>query len=126
MRIGVETIARVYIEAKRALFIATNDFAPGRKMAQAEEEIRFLIDLGPAATPERLHEFWLARKRRNGWSWGIRRDFQLRTHDRMVPWEDLPEIHQAKYRLLVAVVAALAPAECGGSEAGSFVSEARA
>jgi hypothetical protein len=59
------------------------------------------------ATPEQLHESWLAQKASEGWVYGERKDSVNKTHPCLVPYGQLPADQQRKDALFQAVVQAL-------------------
>ncbi len=46
----------------------------------------------------REHERWLAERKRNGWTYGPKRDNARKRHPLMIPWEDLKESDKQKDR----------------------------
>jgi hypothetical protein len=60
-------------------------------------------------TPGAQHDAWMAAKRRDGWSYGSKKNAELKTHPSLVPFDQLSETEQRKDALLIAVVRALAP-----------------
>lgn len=50
----------------------------------------------PSITPEGLHASWLAAKEAGGWSYGERKDADLKQHPCMVPYSALPAHQRAK------------------------------
>lgn len=47
-------------------------------------------------TPSQLHDMWVAEKRSQGWTYGVEKDFQKRTHPCLVVYSDLLEEHRIK------------------------------
>ncbi|NRQ35996.1 hypothetical protein HII36_29805 [Nonomuraea sp. NN258] len=104
--------ARICHEANRALQLATGDpdpsehweYAPGwqRDSAVAGVEVA-----QRGATPEELHEAWAERKRAEGWTYGVFKDDEDKTHPCLVPYADLPPEQRLKDVLFAAIVKAV-------------------
>lgn len=117
--LGVDDIAAICHEANRALCAAAGDHsqvawgdAPQWQRDAAVEGVRgHLIH---ARTPEGSHELWCDQKRREGWTYGPRKDSVARTHPCLVPYDQLPPEQRAKDHLFAGIVAALKPF-CGAS-----------
>jgi hypothetical protein len=60
-------------------------------------------------TPGAQHDAWCASKRRDGWTWGERKDATKKTHPSLVSFDALPEAEKKKDEILISVVQALAP-----------------
>ena len=108
-------IAKVCHEANRALCAGLGDNsqlpwedAPQWQRDSAVNGVRFNME-NPDAPASASHDSWLEEKRVNGWSWGLEKDAELKTHPCYVPYEELPKEQQAKDHLFKATVAALAP-----------------
>jgi hypothetical protein len=63
----------------------------------------------PGLTAARSHKLWAERMRAEGWTYGEVKDPERRTHPALVPFGELPVGQQAKDRLFIAIVRALAP-----------------
>lgn len=110
----VEQIARVCHEANRAYALATGedpavvfpswDMAPEAIKESARVGVRAALE---GATPEALHESWLATKERDGWKFGPLKNLETREHPCMVPYCDLPPIQRRKDALFQSIVTAL-------------------
>lgn len=109
----IESIARVCHEANRALQIETGDpavsppwdEAPEWQRTSAVEGVQHAID---GATPEELHEEWVAAKVRDGWRYGEVKDAEAKTHPCIADYETLPAEQRAKDDLFQGIVRALA------------------
>lgn len=55
-------------------------------------------------TPKESHNLWMAEKKANGWVHGLVKDFVLKTHPCMVPYEMLPKAQQVKDELFATIV----------------------
>jgi hypothetical protein len=53
-------------------------------------------DEHPDMTPEQNHENWMQMKISQGWKYGPIKDFDLKTHPDLVPFNQLPEIEKRK------------------------------
>lgn len=59
------------------------------------------------ATPEELHEAWCSDKVADGWSFGLMKSAEQKTHPCLLPYSELPEVQKVKDRLFAAIVVAL-------------------
>jgi hypothetical protein len=59
------------------------------------------------ATPQSLHESWMAERTRQGWVYGAVLDRTAKIHPNLVPYDQLPPAQRLKDRLFLAVVRAL-------------------
>ena len=50
----------------------------------------------PNMTPEESHNNWMKMKASQGWVYGPIKDFLMKTHPDMVPYNELPEVERAK------------------------------
>ena len=111
-----EDIARVAHDANRALQITQGDSvpsppwddAPEYQVRQAVAGVKELLT-NPGLSAEQSHSMWCVRMWADGWVWGEVKDQELRTHPTLLPYAALPDGEQAKDRLFVAIVRALAP-----------------
>ncbi len=114
----VTICARAAHEANRAYCVALGDETqPPWEQLSAElqdstrEGVRRAID---GATPEQLHESWVANRTASGWIRGVAKDNVGRTHPNLVPYAELPAAQKAKDELLQSVVkATLAALQAG-------------
>jgi hypothetical protein len=53
-------------------------------------------DEHPGMTPEQNHENWMKMKISQGWKYGPVKDFNLKTHPDLVPFDKLPDIEKRK------------------------------
>ena len=58
-------------------------------------------------TPEEQHVSWVRSKKAQGWSRGLKIDYDAKTHPDMVPWTLLPDAQKAKDYLFLAIVLGL-------------------
>jgi hypothetical protein len=110
-----EAVAAICHEANRSYCGALNDFGQ-EKWTQAPEWQRQSAIAGvifhlanPSASPAASHENWLAEKERDGWTWGAKKDPELKQHPCMVPFEQLPISQQVKDHLFRGIVHTLRP-----------------
>lgn len=80
----------------------TWESAPEWQKASARAGVRAALD--PAQTPEKSHESWMAQKAAEGWTWGPKKDPDLKTHPCMVSYDQLPESQRLKDTLFLTVV----------------------
>jgi len=57
--------------------------------------IRFQ-DENPDNTPEQNHDNWVRMKISQGWKYGKSKDFAMKTHPDLLPFDALPEIERKK------------------------------
>ena len=110
-------IARVCHEANRAYCDALGDpsqpgqpawdEAPDWQVDSAIKGVEFQL-ANPGASASASHDSWLAQKEREGWKYGRVKNPEKKEHPCMVPYDQLPPEQQAKDRLFVAIVRALA------------------
>jgi hypothetical protein len=104
-----DEIARVVHESQRALQYIQGDPNPAPPWDAADWEMQLSCIAGVqsarnGASPELLHQDWLARKLNDGWRFGQVKDAQAKTHPCMVLYADLPEHQKEKDRLFTAIV----------------------
>lgn len=99
-------------EANRVYCESTGDMsqplwrdAPEWQQQSAYKGVLHIIE-NPNTTPEESHVNWLKEKTADGWVYGEVKDPDEKTHPCMVPYKDLPEHHQVKDALFIAVVRA--------------------
>lgn len=109
-----EEIALVCHEANRAYCLVAGDRsqprwedAPDWQRQSAIEGVKALV-AEPSLSPADLHERWRAHKAKDGWTYGLIKDADKKTHPCMVPFYELPEMQQRKDELFQAVVRVLA------------------
>lgn len=59
------------------------------------------------ATPEENHQTWLDTKISQGWKYGEKKDFKMKTHPDIVPFDELPQIEKNKDIMDVTMLKAL-------------------
>lgn len=105
-----EEIAQLAHEANRAYCAAMGDTShpawaeipPYQKesLLAGVEQIRE----HPETTPEESHEHWRAGMLEAGWSWGPKKDLDLKLHPCIMPYANLPHEQRVKDYLFGAVV----------------------
>lgn len=68
--------------------------------------VKFRVD-NPNAGHDAQHNAWMADKIANGWTYGLKKDAEAKTHFCIVPFDQLPEFQQKKDALFCAIVDAL-------------------
>lgn len=107
---AINDIARVCHEANRAWCIANRDFsqpswddAPEWQKESAMNGVLF-NQANPEAGDSASHDNWMAEKLADGWSWGIIKDAEIKTHPCIVPFDQLPREQQIKDAIFRAIV----------------------
>jgi len=54
------------------------------------------LEENPECTPEENHNNWMKEKIRQGWVYGDVKDFELKTHPDLIPFDELPVVEQRK------------------------------
>jgi len=115
-QLDITDIAQVIYAANRELQVIFGDPEPSPDWYDAPEYQRretiasaaeALAD--PGRTPEQNHQGWMDRLQADGWHYGETKDPEAKTHPCLVPFDELPEEQQAKDRLFLAIIRALAP-----------------
>jgi hypothetical protein len=103
-------LARVAHEANRAYCKSIGDPVPP-DWDDAPIGIRTSIYAGalgvianPGITPEQSHEAWIAHKLMEGWRYGEVKSYEDKTHQNMVPWQDLSPEQRFKDVLFTTII----------------------
>jgi RyR domain len=110
----IEKIARVCHEANRGWCAAHGDHsqvtweeAPQWQRESSIDSVKFAL-ANPNVPDSGQHDSWMKLKLSEGWRYGKTKDALAKTHPSLVPFEQLPAPEQAKDRLFMAIVKALA------------------
>lgn len=109
-----EQIARVCHEVNRAYCESLGDMSQ-TDWEDAPQWLRESVMMGVNlhsdnnVDPQARHESWVAQKVAEGWVYGPVKDPKAKTHHCIVPFDMLPQTHQAKDFIFRAVVHALRP-----------------
>lgn len=57
--------------------------------------------------PRELHESWMESKIAEGWKYGLKKDYNKKTHPCIVPYDELPDDQKIKDDMFLAVVKSL-------------------
>lgn len=114
---SVEQIARICHETNRAYCITIGDKSqkpwvqakPWQRQS-ARDGVSFFLK-NPNATPEALHEQWMASKIRDGWKFGPYKDEVKKEHPCLVSYPRLPAEQRRKDYLFRAIVTAFLQTE---------------
>lgn len=105
---AVEVAARAAHEVNRAITEANGDKpqphwedAPGYMRSESRHGVEQVVRTGRSS-----HESWVAKKRRDGWTYGRREDPKRKEHPDMVPASKLPPAEKAKDEAFTAVAKA--------------------
>ena len=77
--------------------------APGWQKKSALEGVQAALG-DPEWTPEKSHEQWMRQKEAEGWTYGLNKDAEAKTHPCMLPYDKLPQSQRVKDHLFLAVV----------------------
>lgn len=60
-------------------------------------DVKLPVELEPLVEKmaKNVHEVWAAARLAEGWTYGLKRNDELKTHPCLVPYEDLPEEEKA-------------------------------
>src|SRR5688572_9820979 len=109
---ALTVIARVVHESIRAFQSALGEaeVPAWSEAGEMQEWTREAVNFALAnPTPGAQHEAWCESKRRDGWTWGERKDAAQKTHPSLVSFDALPASERKKDEIRIAVVQALAP-----------------
>ncbi len=108
----IEACARAAHEANRAFCIAIGDDSHPHWEHAPEWHHRSLrvgvMGAISGATPEQLHQSWMAEKLAAGWCWGPTKDPVAKRHPDLLPYGSLPAEQKAKEAIFWDVVRAVA------------------
>lgn len=114
-KLTIEDVARIAYDANRRLnIVAGNVDYPTWDDVAPEDRLMFLEGVrGQWANPNRsakqVHDYWMDDRIANGWKYGETRDFHLKTHPSLIPFEEISVLEQVKDTLFTNMVAALMP-----------------
>jgi hypothetical protein len=110
MRITGKMIAEIAHEANRVLQRELGeevnpcwDEASEHLKDSILDGVRYALS---GATPRQSHENWLKFKEADGWTYGLEKDFEEKTHPCMVPYDLLPPSQKFKDKLFTSIVSA--------------------
>lgn len=113
----VEQIARICHEANRYYSEEAHlghhlpwGHAPEWQRQSAIQGVQAIFD-DPMSTPEDSHVRWYDHKVAGGWTYGPRKNADLKTHPCLLAYSTLPAAQRAKDALFVNIVRALMPAD---------------
>lgn len=69
--------------------------APETVKASVRAGVKMHLD-NPHVTPAESHQAWYAFKAKDGWRFGVEKDFDKKTHPCFLPYNELPERQRAK------------------------------
>jgi len=106
-------IAQVCHEANKA-WCESNLDSSQKNWLEAEEwqrqsainGVKFRLD-NPDAKEDSQHDAWMEEKINNGWTYGVVKDAERKTHPCLVPFNLLPMVQQQKDKLFCAIVDSL-------------------
>lgn len=114
MKLDMEQMCRVVSEADRAYGFTVGDFStPSWDLSDVAHRssvgslvTHLLTNL--AASPQALHDRWLAQMGSLGWSWGLTLDQDCQTDPRLRPWEELAPTERVRLEMASSIVGAFA------------------
>lgn len=77
--------------------------APAHYQEDTIKGVQFLLR-NPNATPEDLHNNWLADKKAAEWTLGEKTDVRDKTHTRLIPFAELNDLQKQKLAAIVGIV----------------------
>lgn len=108
-----ENIAQVCHEINKSYCESIGDYsqpvwedAPEWQKSSAIRGVEFHLE-NPDAKPSDSHDAWLKQKRDEGWTYGVTKDVEKKTHPAFLAYEELPNEQKAKDFLFKQVVASL-------------------
>lgn len=114
MKLDMDQVCRVVNEADRAYGFSVGNFStPWWEEADSEHRsavrsfVSHLLE-NLAASPQALHDRWLAGMAAAGWSWGISSDMNRKTDPRLRPWEELGPTERVRLDMASSIVGAFA------------------
>lgn len=109
----IEDAARLVNEADRAFGFSVGDFStPSWELSDDAHKsgvcslVQHLLT-NLAASPQALHDRWLALMTDAGWTWGLLPDQTTKTDPRLRPWEDLAPTERLRLDMASSIVGAL-------------------
>ncbi len=112
-KVQLVTVARMCHQTNKAWCEANGDFTQKdwEEATQAQRDsamkgVVFRVE-NPTATPKEQHEAWAQAKYEAGWIYGEKKSEELKTHDCLVEYYQLPEFQRKKDALFIAIVDAL-------------------
>ena len=110
---NVEAIAKICHEANRAYCQTMGDFshlpwesAPEWVRQSAIEGVKFRL-ANPYCTPQDMHANWMRQKLEAGWTYGMLKDEEAKTHPCLVAYGELPKEQRVKDKLFSSIVSAM-------------------
>lgn len=102
----VNEATRVWLHAHSDRTYPTWDKAPDAQKKKMIDQVTYHIQY-PLAGDAGIHNAWLKAREAAGWKWGKVKSQEHQTDPGMVPFHILPPEHQARDRLVAAIVRAL-------------------
>lgn len=94
---------RAYCEAMGDMSQVSWDKAPTWQRNSAIDGVKYHME-NPDSTPEDSHKNWLAQKEKEGWSYGLVKDPEKKTHPCFTAYGNLPVEQRAKDYIFTAIV----------------------
>ncbi len=109
----LEDLARATHEVNRRYYQLMGDhsqlaweYAPDWQKESAIAGVKTILD-GTITTPAKIHEAWMSRKYSEGWTHGLEKDPEKKTHPCLLPYDELPAAQRVKDTIFRAVVEGL-------------------
>ncbi len=115
----IETAARACHEANWAICEFHGDTSQPKwddaPEWQRESAINGVANAVTGAGPEASHENWIEEKVNDGWTHGVVKDPEKKTHPCLVPYADLPPEQRIKDHVFIAIAVAVVQEAVAGA-----------
>jgi len=105
---NIERIARICHEANRAYCESIGDQTQEpwetAQRWQKDSAIEGVHNALTGASPEQSHENWMKAKIQAGWTWGVVKDPDAKTHPALLPYAQLPDDVKLKDEIFITIV----------------------
>ncbi len=109
--LGPETVfARVFYAASLAMSeVLGNPQPPWDELPAWQQDA--MVDITRrsmmGASPQQLHVLWVQHYTAKGWTYGPKKNWEIKQHPVIIPWHKLSLAYQARFKLWQAIVMTL-------------------